>query len=256
MSLRIALVISISVHLAVAVALTLSWRAPVPAITQQASPLTLRLTVSKPSQPAAVEAPPVQDAVSASAKVEPARPPSVEPAEQAPVDAERVVERSRPVAPRPQKRPPRPAAGPVEDSPRPTATAQESFPREPQPEPEQAVGMAQAVPPAAGRPAAPAADAKQSQHYLAALAASIDRRKYYPRTSRRRGEEGRVVVSFVIRKTGELTDLRVTESSGSRRLDEAALKTLRRISPFQPIPEALARDAWSITVPIAFHLKG
>jgi protein TonB len=48
----------------------------------------------------------------------------------------------------------------------------------------------------------------------------------------------------------------VTESSGSRRLDEAALKTLRRISPFQPIPEALARDAWSITVPIAFHLNG
>ena len=64
------------------------------------------------------------------------------------------------------------------------------------------------------------------------------------------------MVSFVIRKTGELTDLRVTGSSGSRRLDEAALKTLRRISPFQPIPEALARDAWSITVPIAFHLKG
>jgi protein TonB len=106
------------------------------------------------------------------------------------------------------------------------------------------------------KPAAQAADAQQSQHYLAALAASIDRRKYYPRASRRRGEEGRVVVSFVIRKTGELTDLKVTESSGSRRLDEAALKTLRRISPFQPIPEALARDAWSITVPIAFHLNG
>ncbi len=248
MSLRIALLISASVHLAVAAVLSLSWRAaPVPAITQQASPTTLRLTVLQPSQPAVVERRPVEDAVPSWAAVEPERPRVVKPVEQQPsVDAEGLVERARPLQPRPQ----RPVAGPV-DGPRLTPKVGESVQREV----EQAVA-AKAAPIEPVKPTAPAADAQQRQHYLAALAASIDRRKYYPRVSRRRGEEGRVVVSFVIRKTGELTDLTVTESSGSRRLDEAALKTLRRISPFQPIPEALARDAWSITVPIAFHLSG
>jgi len=251
MSLRIALLISVSVHLAVAAVLSRSWRAPEPAITQQASPLTLRLTVLQPSQPAAVERLPVEHAVSASAAVEPERPRVAKPVEQPPVDAQRHAEPARPVQPRPQRQVSRSV-----DRPRPTPKPRESVPREAQPEPEQAVSVAKAASIEAVKPAAPAADAQQRQHYLAALAASIDRRKYYPRVSRRRGEEGRVVVSFVIRKTGELTDLTVTESSGSRRLDEAALKTLRRISPFQPIPEALARDAWPITVPIAFHLNG
>ncbi len=189
----------------------------------------------------------------ASAAVEPERPRVVKPVEQPAVDAAGLAERTRHVQPRPQRQ----VAGRV-DSPRPTSKVRESAQREAQPEPEaeRAVSMARAAPIEPVQSTAPAADAQQRQHYLAALAASIDRRKYYPRVSRRRGEEGRVVVSFVIRKTGELTDITVTESSGSRRLDEAALKTLRRISPFQPIPQALARDAWSITVPIAFHLSG
>ncbi|MGB5465011.1 MAG: TonB family protein, partial [Sedimenticolaceae bacterium] len=193
------------------------------------------------------------DPVPASAAAEPERPRIVKPVEKASVDAKVSVDSTRPVQPRP----PRPVAGPV-DSPRPTPKVGESVQRKVQPEPEaeQAVRVAKAAPIEPLKPTAPAVHAQQRQRYLAALAASIDRRKYYPRVSRRRGEEGRVVVSFVIRKTGELTDLTVTVSSGSRRLDEAALKTLRRISPFQPIPEALARETWSITVPIAFHLSG
>jgi hypothetical protein len=34
------------------------------------------------------------------------------------------------------------------------------------------------------------------------------------------------------------------------------LKTLRRVTPFRPIPEALDRDNWPISVPIAFSLRG
>ena len=105
------------------------------------------------------------------------------------------------------------------------------------------------------RPPVPLADQQERQHYLAALAAKINRRKYYPAAARRRGEEGRVVVRFVVRADGELTDLGIVESSGSRRLDAAALKTLRRVSPFRPLPEVLERDHWPISVPIAFSLK-
>lgn len=104
------------------------------------------------------------------------------------------------------------------------------------------------------RPDATAARIRES--YLSALVRQINRKKYYPRSARRQGEEGRVLVSFVIRKDGQLADLIVLQSSGSRRLDEAALKTLRRVTPFHPIPDVLDRDQWPITVPIAFSLRG
>ena len=91
--------------------------------------------------------------------------------------------------------------------------------------------------------------------YLAELAAQINRKKFYPRASRRFGEEGTVVVSFVLQKDGRVTDLAVAQSSGSERLDEAALTTLQRVMPFRPIPDVLQRDDCPISVPIAFNLR-
>jgi protein TonB len=108
----------------------------------------------------------------------------------------------------------------------------------------------------APKPVVPIVDVQATQHYLAALASRIDRSKFYPRASRRLGEEGIAVVGFVIRRDGELTDIHIVESSGHRRLDEAALKTLRRATPFERIPDAIDREQWPITVPIAFSLRG
>ncbi len=104
------------------------------------------------------------------------------------------------------------------------------------------------------RPPSPELSATERQHYLAALVAAINRNKFYPRASRRRAEEGRVVVNFVIQRNGELSDLAIVESSGYKRLDEAALKTLRRTTPFKPFPPNVRRDTWPIKVPIAFSL--
>ena len=108
----------------------------------------------------------------------------------------------------------------------------------------------------ASKPAVQPVGVQETQHYLAALAARIDRSKFYPRASRRLGEEGMTLVGFVIQRNGELTDIHVVESSGHRRLDEAALKTLRRVTPFERIPDAIDRERWPITVPIAFSLRG
>lgn len=91
--------------------------------------------------------------------------------------------------------------------------------------------------------------------YLADLVAAIHRNKFYPRQSRRRREQGTVVVAFTIEKDGTLSDVRVTNSSSIARLDRAALKTLSRLSPFRPIPAGLARDRWPIRVPIEFSLR-
>jgi len=90
--------------------------------------------------------------------------------------------------------------------------------------------------------------------FLAALAEQIDRKKFYPRASRRRGEQGTVVIGFVIERDGDLTGLRVQTSSGFARLDQAALSTLAKVSPFHPIPHSLGLERLPISVPIAFTL--
>ena len=93
------------------------------------------------------------------------------------------------------------------------------------------------------------------QRYLGALVSAIHRKKHYPRAARARHDEGKVVVSFVIRKTGRLEDIRIARSSGSELLDEAALKTIRRVNPFRPLPNELGKESWALAVPIAFTLK-
>jgi protein TonB len=91
--------------------------------------------------------------------------------------------------------------------------------------------------------------------YLAELARRIDRGKRYPKASRRRGEQGIVQLHFVVQADGRLTDISVQRSSGSKRLDEAAISAVRRVSPINPIPASLGSDALSISVPIAYRLK-
>jgi len=55
----------------------------------------------------------------------------------------------------------------------------------------------------------------------------------YPRESREKGEEGRVVISLTIRADGMAADIKVAESSGYPRLDQAALEAVRN-STFIP----------------------
>lgn len=52
----------------------------------------------------------------------------------------------------------------------------------------------------------------------------------YPAMSRRRGETGRAVVQIVIGVTGKLEEANLKKSSGSARLDEAALAAARSIT--------------------------
>ena len=253
-SLRLGFLVSGLLQVAVVAAFTQSSREPVPAA-EQPRPLTMALALFEPPPPApAVRRPaeyrppapvpePPPEPVTAAAETEPVEPvPVVAPVEPPPVVKKPVAPRHRPVVKQvveAQARRPRPVAA-VKPMERPVVAAAP-------------VAIAPVV---AERPLTVAVDLEAKQHYLAALAAQINRRKFYPRASRRLGEEGQVVVHFVIQRNGELTDGRETESSGSSRLDEAALKTVRRVTPFKPIPAGLATDQWPISVPISFSLRG
>ncbi len=69
------------------------------------------------------------------------------------------------------------------------------------------------------------------------------------------GQTGTATVAFAIDRRGRLLASHIARSSGSPRIDQAALALLARASPF-PDPPAEARDdALQFTVPIAFAAR-
>lgn len=76
----------------------------------------------------------------------------------------------------------------------------------------------------------------------------------YPAISRRLSEQGRVVLRVRVEADGRAADVQLHTTSGSPRLDQAALDTVRRwkFVPAKRGQEAIA--AW-VLVPIAFTLK-
>lgn len=76
----------------------------------------------------------------------------------------------------------------------------------------------------------------------------------YPRTARRRGYEGSVVLEVKVLKNGTVGDLRVLESSGHTVLDKAALKSVRNWL-FEPGRQGEQEvDMW-VRVPIRFEIE-
>lgn len=263
--LRLGFLLSGLLHVAAVTAFSLTSEQEIPAI-EDTRPLTLQLAMFKPEQ--AAPAPPVfvQEPPELQLPVEDPSPQLVEepqqdiapPPEPPPPEPVARTERPEPPMPKPIQ--------PVKrvSTPKPVTRKRASVepakikPRETKPvtrppAPSSSAPLAAVAKPRAMRPTV---DLQTKMHYLAALAAKINSSKYYPLSSRRRGEQGKVVVHFVVQKNGELTDLSIAESSGSRRLDAAAIKTLKRASPFLPIPDSLERDRWSVSVPIAFSLSG
>lgn len=76
----------------------------------------------------------------------------------------------------------------------------------------------------------------------------------YPPVSRRLGEAGRVVLRVQVAPNGLPTTVTLQSSSGSARLDQAALDTVRR---WKFVPARLGNEliAAAVLVPIVFSLK-
>lgn len=76
----------------------------------------------------------------------------------------------------------------------------------------------------------------------------------YPRLARRRGYQGKVVLSVHVNKEGGVDNLWVYESSGYRLLDQAALQAVRKWV-FEPGLKGDRRaDMW-VNVPVSFELE-
>lgn len=96
-----------------------------------------------------------------------------------------------------------------------------------------------------------------SNSYVARVAAHLNRFKKYPKTSRRAKEEGKVNVQFTVDIDGNVSAIRLTQSSGFVELDEESLRMVRRAAPFPEIPNALRKrgiQEFQIRSSISFSL--
>jgi protein TonB len=77
----------------------------------------------------------------------------------------------------------------------------------------------------------------------------------YPAASKKRKEEGEVVVAFVIARDGTILSREIRESSGYPRLDGAVLAMLDRASPVPPLPDEFPGEQARVVLPFQFELS-
>jgi protein TonB len=90
--------------------------------------------------------------------------------------------------------------------------------------------------------------------YLGNARMRIEKAKRYPREARRRGWEGKVVLSFQINRKGEVLQIRLVQSSGYPELDDEGIATIRRASPFPP-PPLMDQNMLEVEIPLVFKLE-
>ncbi len=73
--------------------------------------------------------------------------------------------------------------------------------------------------------------------YLSKLRYLIEKNKIYPRSAKRLNQTGKVHISFIISKDGQIKNAKIIQDSKFKRLDEAAIEILSKINKFEPIPE-------------------
>ncbi|WP_170984563.1 TonB family protein [Rhodoligotrophos defluvii] len=89
-------------------------------------------------------------------------------------------------------------------------------------------------------------------NYAGRIVAHLQRHKHYPEAAARNGTTGVATLTFSIASNGRLTSVRLRGSSGAAILDQAALDTVRRASPFPPIPPEAGVSAMTFTVPLRY----
>lgn len=81
----------------------------------------------------------------------------------------------------------------------------------------------------------------------------IEAQKEYPMDARLKHVEGRVVVRIVIQEDGQIVSAAVAKSSGHDTLDQAALETVRKISPIA-LTQPLEQSPVTLHIPIRYQL--
>jgi protein TonB len=100
-----------------------------------------------------------------------------------------------------------------------------------------------------------AAAAAALPSYRQRLAAHLQRYKQYPSSARSAHEEGTAMVTFTVTRSGSVTGVRLSRSSGHPSLDREAMDAIRRAQPLPSFPPEMTQSAMTFPVPFSFHLR-
>jgi len=92
--------------------------------------------------------------------------------------------------------------------------------------------------------------------YLQGLKRRIELVWKYPETARTAGQQGELVMTFTIAKSGKVESVELLKSSGYTALDKAAQQAILDASPFNPLPDAWKKDNFTITGTFVYRLYG
>ncbi|GEM_PF-3385392 len=88
--------------------------------------------------------------------------------------------------------------------------------------------------------------------YYQHLSVRIKGYMHYPPELVNERKKGSVYVSFVLHRSGNITDLKVVESSGDPRFDKAALQAIRMSAPFPGFPSEIVENRMTLFLPVTF----
>jgi protein TonB len=146
---------------------------------------------------------------------------------------------------------------PVEQVMQPPSPRQEAEVTLPKDEPKQEEKPTESRPPAPETRAPPKTEhlgqfsEAGAKAYNALVFGHLQRFKRYPLAAH--GVTGTVLVQFVLNRAGDVTESKVTKSSGNGVLDREALETLRRASPFPAFPDAKPGAEETYVAPVNFE---
>lgn len=83
----------------------------------------------------------------------------------------------------------------------------------------------------------------------------IEATRRYPLWAKKQGVEGIAHIYFTVLPEGAGQDIRIIRSSGSIILDEESVATVKRASPFPPIPKEISSSTVGMEVAIVFSLN-
>ncbi len=90
--------------------------------------------------------------------------------------------------------------------------------------------------------------------YAGLLKGRLEASMHYPRAARVAGQEGSVVVRFVIDRNGTVLSILLERASGHAILDREAVEMIERAEPFPDMPGEMAGDVLELRVPIAYRI--
>jgi protein TonB len=82
----------------------------------------------------------------------------------------------------------------------------------------------------------------------------LQRYKRYPSEALSRSEEGIVLLSFSIDRSGHVLARHIERSSGHPDLDEEVMDMIKRAEPLPAFPASMSQAQLDLTVPIPFSM--